>query len=578
MKNVVKSFWRIWPFLRPYKGKIFLFFISSSVLAACGGIAGKLIILLTTDVFEKRDPVVSAWIPFAFPALYLVWGIARYLNSSTANITAETVTARIRQALLAKLVRSNLTFHNSFPGGSGGLISRVMSDTVLLQVGLGYFGDLLREPIMALVYLSLMLWTDWRLTLATLVFTPIFAICLRMITRSLKKYGHQNREVLEGLTSTLKESLDGVRVIQSFNLEKEMDRRFAAQVDDYLHTRSIIIRREETVSPTSEFLASLLVMGFCLYAVHEIFLNRATGGEFIAFISVAGLLQVPLKRLQETASRIQQVIVVIERLFGLLEAENSVPKSANPQPFPQSWQKIEFRNVSFRYGTEMVLKSINLVVKRGEVIALVGTSGSGKSTLVNLLERFFEPTEGLILIDGVSIAEIDLTALRKNIALVTQDVFLFRDSIENNILSGNPMAGPEKVRQATDQANASKFISSTEKGLQTQVGERGGLLSGGEKQRISIARAIMKDAPILILDEATSALDSVSEMEVQKALQKLMEGRTAFVIAHRLQTVYTATRILVMSRGEIVEDGTHQSLLAKKGEYYSFYQLQSGSL
>jgi ATP-binding cassette subfamily B protein/subfamily B ATP-binding cassette protein MsbA len=251
-----------------------------------------------------------------------------------------------------------------------------------------------------------------------------------------------------------------------------------------------------------------------------------------------------------------------------------VPETTNPKPFPKHWNRIVFRDVCFSYGGEMVLKSANLTIERGQVVALVGESGSGKSTLVNLLERFYDPTSGQILIDDIPITEFSLHDLRHNVALVTQDVFLFRDSIARNIHAGDFEKDPVRVEEAAKLANAHGFISTTKKGYESPVGERGSFLSGGEKQRVSIARAIFKDAPILILDEATSALDSVSEMEVQKGLNHLLKGRTALVIAHRLSTVFNADNIVVMKKGEIVEQGTHKELIAKAGEYHNFFQLQ----
>jgi ATP-binding cassette subfamily B protein/subfamily B ATP-binding cassette protein MsbA len=308
--------------------------------------------------------------------------------------------------------------------------------------------------------------------------------------------------------------------------------------------------------------------------IDRVFFHNALPGTYIAYLTAAGFIQPPIKRLQDAFVRINQTIVVADRLFDLIESDKRVPQTSNPLPFPQDWSHIEFRDVSFTYGTEAVLKNVNFTIKRGEVVALVGESGSGKSTLVNLLERFFDPTSGHILIDDVPINQLDLKDLRKHIALVTQDVFLFRDTIAGNIHAGDFSKEESGVIAAAKLANAHSFISATDNGYENQVGERGGLLSGGEKQRVSIARAIFKDAPILILDEATSALDSVSEMEVQKGLNKLMEGRTAFVIAHRLSTIFNANRIIVMRKGEVVEQGTHEALIAKQGEYHNFFKLQ----
>jgi ATP-binding cassette subfamily B protein/subfamily B ATP-binding cassette protein MsbA len=580
MTDLIFAFRRIWPFLRPFKPKIGLFFLTSLIVAACGVAAARLLTLLMRDVLEFKDVVVASWLPFAFPALYLTWGVARYINSTTMIMTAERVVASIRQALLDRFLKLNLSFHMSFRGGTGGLISRVMNDTIVLQQGLAFFGDLIREPLVALGLLGSLLYLDWRLTLILLLCTPVFVLIQRALVRSLRKYGHESRVAVEDITSTLKESLDGVRVIQSFGLERKMAQRFGEQIDRYLRSKQTIVSREEAVSPLNEFLVSLMVMGLTLYAIRQIFGGHSTGGEFVAFIGTAGLLQPPLKRLQETAVRIQQVVVVVDRLWELLEHASTVPEDPNPLPFPKDWKQIRFDRVSFRYGEEWILKDVSLTIGRGRTVALVGVSGSGKSTLVNLLARFFDPTEGDILIDGVSIRRFSLSELRRQIALVSQDVVLFRGSVRENITDGAnfDLAEPldeTRVRQAAEKAHALEFVQKAREGLATEVGERGSLFSGGEKQRISIARAIYKDAPILILDEATSALDSVSEMEVQAGLESLMAGRTAFVIAHRLSTIQQSSMIVVMKAGRVVEAGTHDQLIQSRGEYHSFYSLQS---
>ncbi|MBL7687635.1 MAG: ABC transporter ATP-binding protein, partial [Bdellovibrionaceae bacterium] len=540
------------------------------------------------EVFEKKNAVlqflgleVSVWtLPLFFPALYLIWGGARYTHYLILIMVNEKIIADLRVKAVDQAVRLNLKFHSQVESGSGGLMSRILNDTQVLQVGLSFFGDVLREPFIAIALLAYMIALDWKLTLALLAFLPIFVTLTRQISRSLRKYGHANREAMESVTANLKENLDGIRVIQSFNLEDTMTARLKRSMDHYIDTRRKIVAREEAVSPINEFLASNLVMGLVLYMMSLILESKATGSDFLAFLFAAGQLQNPIKRLQESFVRVQQTIVVTDRLFGLIESKERVPQAANPRPFPKDWKTIEFRDVRFRYGDADVLKGINLTVRRGEVIALVGSSGSGKSTLVNLLERFYDPTSGSILVDGISLSEFDVKGVRDNIALVTQDVFLFRDSIAANIRSGRgeilEQSGDlEEIESAAKHAHATDFIAKTPGGLQANVGERGGQLSGGEKQRISIARAFYKDSPILILDEATSALDSVSEQEVQKGLQELMVGRTVFVIAHRLSTVRSATRILVMRHGEIIESGTHDELLKNSGEYANFHRLQS---
>jgi subfamily B ATP-binding cassette protein MsbA len=593
---MIESFRRLGPFLRPFRRDIIVMFILGLALSLVGGLLpGLLQVLLliyngdeiatlqahvpkflqnTIQFQNVTKEQLILWVPLAFPVLYFFYGIIRYFHYMILNYVAEKITALIRMRLIEKIVRLNLTYYSTLERGSGGLISRVFNDTTLLQQGLNFYVDLVREPFQALIYLAIMLKLDWKLTLFALLFMPFFLLITKQVSRSLRKYGTMGRESMEDLTSVLKETVDGVRVVQSFNLEKEMERRFQSTLNEYLNTAYKIVAREQAVSPINEFVISFLVMGFAFYSISAVLYDHVNGAQFVTFLLTAGLLQAPIKKLQDAGVKIQQSIVVTERVFSILENSSQVPEAINPKPFPLNWKSIAFKDVSFNYGGEMVLKNVSLTVKRGEVIALVGESGSGKSTLVNLLERFYDPTSGEIFVDDIPLLHIDLRDLRHNIALVTQDVFLFRDSIARNIQAGDFTKTGVSAEAAAKSANAHNFISSTAKGYQSPVGERGSFLSGVEKQRVSIARAIFKDAPILILDEATSALDSVSEMEVQKGLNRLMEGRTAFVIAHRLSTVFNADRILVMKKGEIVEEGNHATLIARKGEYHNFFQMQ----
>ena len=525
---------------------------------------------------ENRDRIAQV-VPFLFPLLYFILGVLRFAHSSLINIISEKVVASIRLDLVQKVLRLNLSYLGAFEGGSGGLISRVFNDPVLLQQGLNFYVDLIREPIQAAIYLAYMFWLDWKLTLFALLFVPVFLGTVRRMGKSLRKHGMANRDSMEELSSIFKDSVDGVRVVQSFNLEREMMRRFRERMHHYLDTAFKIIVRENAVSPMNEFVVSWLLMGFAIYSINEVISGSADSAKFLGFMAAAGFLQAPIKKLQDASVKIQQTIVVTERIFRIVDHGSEVPQAARPVPFPADWKRIEFRNVSFNYGKNLVLKNINLEVKRGEILALVGESGSGKSTLVNLLERFYDPTEGEILIDDIPIREIGLKDLRHNIALVTQDVFLFRDTIAKNIQAGDFEKTIVNVQECAQLANAHKFIEAMPQTYDSPVGERGAFLSGGEKQRVSIARAIYKDAPILILDEATSALDSVSELEVQRGLDRLLESRTAFVIAHRLSTVYNADRILVMKKGEIVEQGSHEELISQTaGEYRAFFELQMG--
>lgn len=586
---------RLWPYIRPFRTDIFFMFLFGFAVTVVNGLVPVLSQLLL-EIFQRSDfqgirgmlpefissriafdqadrQFITENLPFLIPIVFLVLGIFRFLHFSYLNYISEQIIARVRMDLVRKILRLNLTFHGSLERGSGSLISRVFNDPVLLQQGLNFYVALVREPIQAAVYFGYMLWLDWQLTLFALIFMPVFIVITKSVGKSLRKYSIMGREAMEDLTAVFKDAVDGTRVVQSFNLESEMAGRFDTSLKNYLHTARKIIAREQLVSPTNEFVISFLVMGYALYSINQV-LGGSDGARFIAFLFAAGFLQAPIKQLQDLGVKIQQSVVVTDRIMEILDNPNEVPECKDPKPFPVNWQSVRFRNVSFSYGGELVLKDVNLTVRRGEVIALVGESGSGKSTLVNLLERFYDPTSGEIFIDDVPINNISLKDLRKNIALVTQDVFLFRDSIARNIQAGDFEKLDASVEKSANLANAHGFIVATPKGYDSPVGERGSFLSGGEKQRVSIARAIYKDAPILILDEATSALDSVSELEVQKGLQHLLEHRTAFVIAHRLSTVFNADRILVMKKGAIVEQGTHHELLALRGEYHNFFNLQ----
>jgi ATP-binding cassette subfamily B protein/subfamily B ATP-binding cassette protein MsbA len=506
--------------------------------------------------------------------LYLLGGVCRYFHLYKMNFTGERVIQTLRHRLQQKFMRLNLSFHNNYSSGSGGLISRTMNDLFVVQNGLRMFADFFREPVLLIFLLGYLFYLKWKLTVIIFFVLPVILYFLKVISKTIKTHSIKGQQDLEIITGTLKESLDGVRIIQSFNLEQEMANRFGRQSETYLDSRKKIHQRVELSGPVTEFIASALVLTIYYFVALEISQGLATTGDFVSYLTALILLGPPIKKLQESYVRIQETSASAQRVFQILDEDSEVPQSPLALAFPRDWKKIEYKNVSFRYGHEPIIKNLNLTINRGEIVAFVGASGSGKSTIVNLLGRFFDPTSGTIEIDGVNISHMSLKDLRHHIALVTQDVFLFSDTIENNIWAGDFQKSKDGVVPAAKSANAHTFIEKMPKGYQSSVGDRGNLLSGGEKQRISIARALFKDSPILILDEATSALDSVSEIEVQKGLDHLMEGRTALVIAHRLSTVAKADRIVVLRAGEIVEMGSHAELLEKKSEYWKLYELQ----
>lgn len=559
--------------LLKHKSALVIIAITGIVVASVG-ISVAVFTKQIGDALQQQDASLLKSSAALLLGLTFIQAVCRFFHLFNMNYTGELVTQGLREQLQKKFMSLNLTFHNTYASGSGGLISRILNDIIVVQNGLRMFADFFREPF---VLVGLIIWLfmlNWKLTAIVFIALPMILIFLRYLSKGIKKYSIKGQEDLEKITATIKESLDGVRTIQSFNLENEMGRRFENESKEFLTSRRRIHRLVEMSGPVTEFVVSAIILSIILYISLEIAKGQATFGDFLSYIASLLGLGAPVKKLQESYVRIQETIVASKRIFQLLDEPSEVPQSPLRKTFPTNWSTITYKNVSFRYHDHWILKNINLTAKRGEMIALVGASGSGKSTLVNLLERFFDPTEGEILVDDIPIKEMGLKDLRSNIALVSQDVFLFSDTVGKNIWAGDFSKDRSGIEPAAKSANAHNFIMKQSLGYDYRVGDRGNLLSGGEKQRVSIARAFFKDAPILILDEATSALDSASEIEVQRGLDLLMKGRTAFVIAHRLSSISQAHRILVFKNGSISESGTHQELLKKQGDYYDLHQLQ----
>lgn len=560
--------------IKPYKKMLAVIAITGILYSSA---FAKLIMNLKhiNDSFQTGDSSKVAQVGLFTMGLALVVAVSRYYHIFTMNYLSEIVVNNLRLRLQKKFMNLNLSFHTTYSAGSGGLISRIINDIRTIQDGLRMVADFFREPLLAIYLLFNLFYLNWRLTLAILILLPLILVFLKQISKSLRKYVHWGQENLEKMTSTIKESLDGVRIIQSYNLESELSKKLTAESTNYLDIRKKMHARIEVMSPIVEFIATAVIISIFFYFSGEIAKGTITTGDVLAYIGSLMAINQPIKKLQESYVRIQETIVASQRVHSILDNPSEVPQQGKNLPFPSNWEKITYKNVSFAYGNEQILKDISFEILRGEQIAFVGESGSGKSTIVNLLERFYDPTAGQILIDDINIIDINLKELRENIALVSQDVFLFNDTIERNIAAGKPVKNSSDIIASAQAANAHSFIQKTAQQYQTLVGDRGSLLSGGEKQRLSIARAFYKNSPILILDEATSALDSASEQEVQKGLEKLTEGRTSFVIAHRLSTIQNVDKIFVLKSGRIAEIGKHSDLISHQGEYFKFFNLQT---
>lgn len=552
------------------------YLIAVAITGVIGSLCKGYISIFIKDMmdFAKSDPTQLKSMVWLGVLLSLGIAVSRYIHIFLMNMVAEKLAQNLREKLQAKFMKLNLKFHNNYTAGSGGLISRTMNDIRIVLDGLRLFADLFTAPVLFVILLFNLFYLDARLILYILFIVPVLVLFLRGVSKGIRKYSIYGIEQLEKMTSTIKESLDGVRTIQAFGLEKIMEGRLKSQGTEFINLRRRIHALIESMGPITEFVATFLILGVMYYFSNKISREEATTGVLIGFITALMQLNEPLKKFQEAYVRIQETRVAAARVFSMLDEKSEIEELPNASDFPTEWSEIEYKNVSFGYLDETTISNFNLKVKRGQIIALVGESGSGKSTLANLLARFYDPQKGEILIGTKNIKDIRLSELRKNIGLVSQDVFLFSDTIENNIIASKEKNGSSSVETSAKAAHAHDFIMRLPQQYSTQVGERGNLLSGGEKQRVGIARAFYKDAPILILDEATSALDSISEEQVQKGLETLMRGRTTFVIAHRLSTIQNADLILVLSKGKIVEQGKHTDLLSKKGEYSKLFEMQ----
>jgi subfamily B ATP-binding cassette protein MsbA len=567
---------KLWPYIKPYRNGYIIVILLGLFMSACDTGVAALVKPLFDEVFTKKNADLKILLSLSIVGVYFFHGVARFFHSTRIKMIVEYITANIRMDLQKKFIRLNLSYHSTNPPAVS--LSKAFNDVTNVQYGLWKLADLIKEPLSMIFLMAWVIYLDWKLTLMVFVVIPVIVKFLKQVARSARKYSHFQQKELENVMTAYKESLDGVRIVQSYNLEKLTEKKLSTTLKKYLDIRKIIVDREEIAGPVTEFLGAITFAVVLYYKATQVIAGTGTTGEFMSYLAALAFLQKPLKNLQDAYVRFQNMLVATVRVHEVLTDPNEVPQSSHPQPFPKYFDSIEFKNVGFSYTKDLeTLKNVNISVKKGEIVALVGESGSGKSTLMNLLERFYDPTNGEILVGNTPIQQIDLMDLRRNIALVTQDVFLFDDSVADNIRSGNTEVESVGVEESAKLANAYDFISKGKDQFEAKAGDRGARFSGGEKQRLSIARAIYKNAPILILDEATSALDSKSEQEVQKGLEQLMRGRTVFVVAHRLSTIINADRIIVMRHGEVVETGNHSELLTKKGAYYNFYQLQAMS-
>ena len=541
--------------------------------SATGGVIPFLVQGVFDDLFQRKDVSMLYYLPLAIIIIFTARGLLNFGQHYFSDYVGLRIINDVRNELNRHLQYMSLSFFYRHPTGT--LLSRVGNDVGLLRSVLtDTLASLMRDSVSVIVLIGVAFYKDWVLASIAFFVFPASVLPVMRLSKKIKRFTRRGQISTGNLTALLQESVQGNRIVKAFGMEEYEIRRFTAENFRLFKQSLRATRIKAVVTPAMELLAAFGIAGVVWYGGLSVIAGGRTQGEFLAFITAMLLMYQPFKSLAKTYASVQQGIAGADRVFEILDVTSEVNERAGVRKARRFTESIEFHDVSFGYNEKLVLKGINLRIHAGEMVALVGVSGVGKSTLTDLIPRLYDVTSGSITMDEIDIRDLTLRSVRQQIGVVSQHTFLFNDTIRNNISYGDPERSMDDVILAAKAAYAHGFIMALPHGYDTEIGEMGMQLSGGQRQRLAIARALLKNAPILILDEATSALDVESERSVQDALENLMTQRTTLVVAHRLSTIRKADRIVVLVGGKIVEEGTHEELLARKKEYSRLYSMQ----
>ncbi len=544
------------------------------IVASMAGAQAYMVKPLLDEIFFNQDQNMLMVVPLAIMAIFLVKGIFYYIYNYLLEKVGQSVIRDLRNRIYRHIQSLPLSFFHRKPTGE--LISRIISDVTLIQGAVSnVLVGILKDTCQVFFLIGVIFYMNWRMATISMILLPLVIYPIVNFGRRHRRLSRSNQQTTAQVSNLLYETITGNRIVKAFCMEKHEIARFANTLDRLF----VIIMRNTRIGaishPLMEFLGGIGISLVVWYGGSQVLAGESTPGTFFSFLTALIMIYEPLKGVSKINNALQQGIAAAERVFDVLDVEPDVAERKDAKALPPVKDVIEFTDVKFKYDNGVdILKGINLKVRAGEVLALVGSSGGGKSTLVNLIPRFFDVNSGSLTIDGTDIRDVTFNSLRNQIGIVTQQTILFNDTVRNNIAYGSQDATYEQVKEAARAAHALGFIQQLPEGFDTVIGESGARLSGGERQRVSIARAILKNAPILILDEATSSLDTESEREVQQAIENLVQSRTTLVIAHRLSTIRNADRIIVIQDGLIVEEGTHDTLLPLGGVYKMLHDMQ----